>query len=370
MNKTFINALVPHQKVNTYFALQKKTLRKTRNGDPFLSCTLSDKTGTLSATMWWSEHAPALWDACTEGMLVAVEGVTETYRNQLQLKIENITPFLGKADPADFIAARSDIPELYHELTTILDTITTPHLRSLLDHYFSDETFVQEFKAAPAAKSWHDSVIGGLLHHTLNIIRLCDSICTQYRSVAVIDRELLLVAALFHDAGKINEYDYGGVTIDKTNEGRLIGHTNHIIIELGGVIASIPDFPKEQRDHLLHLIISHHGHLEFGASVLPSTLEAVILHGCDLIESMVTGISDLPATHADTDWLFVGTLSRWIKLPTAVGQVGTTSLQSLSQEQVSSSAGGDFSSFPSSSYPSPSPSSSPSDAAGSQHALF
>ncbi|MEI6221500.1 MAG: HD domain-containing protein [bacterium] len=312
MAKVYVRDLVCGQKAQALFVLAKKDLRKTKNGDPYLLVTLADKTGTISGNMWWAAGVEQLWDTLGQGDLVDVKVAVEEYKGQKQVKIEDISCYNGLYDAGDFIASVENRKALLEELRRIISTVKTSYLFKLLQLYFDDPVFVEGFSTAPAAKNWHDNKIGGLLKHTLNLTKICISVANQYPDFSI-DRDLLIAAAILHDSGKIREYSTEGVSIGKTTEGLLVGHTNIALLDVAKKIDTIADFPKGNRDHLLHLIISHHGQYEFGAAVLPATVEAAILHSADVLESMMVGIAQQRETSKE-EWVYSKVLNRYLYL--------------------------------------------------------
>ena len=167
----------------------------------------------------------------------------------------------------------------------------TTYIKNLIEAFWNDEVFVQKFKTAPAAKKMHHAYIGGLLEHTLSMVSLADKIAGHYSGV---DRDLLLAGTILHDIGKTREYEYE-ISIDYSDEGRLI---NHIVIGIEMIdekLSGIEEFPEEKMLLLKHMIVSHHGAREFGSPEPPKTIEAVILNYIDEIDSKVKGIRDFMA---------------------------------------------------------------------------
>jgi 3'-5' exoribonuclease len=198
-----------------------------------------------------------------------------------------------RVDPADFLPQTSrDIEGMFDRLLRITDSIKTDFLKRLVDAFWKDKEFVRKFKTAPAAKKMHHAYIGGLLEHTLSMVSLADKIAGHYSGV---DRDLLLAGALFHDIGKIDEFEYQ-FRIDYSDKGRLL---NHIVIGMKMVdekLLEIEQFPEDQVLLLKHMIVSHHGAREFGSPEPPKTIEAVLLNYIDEIDSKVNGIRDFIAS--------------------------------------------------------------------------
>lgn len=313
MAKRYVKDLNLGEEFQALFVILKKTIRTTRNGEPYLSVILGDKTGVVNGKMWFRPDVEVMWDLFQEKDIVQVKGIVEDFQNQKQLKIEKIIKYSGDYEYSDFLASiEEDIDALYTKLQEFIQSIQTEYLKSFLLSFFTDEEFVNKFKTAPAARKWHDNKIGGLLKHTVNVAVMCQHVLAQYPDLNL-KKDLLISAAILHDAGKVDEYDMEGVSIEKTDEGKLIGHTNIILMKIHKKIEAIKGFPKEAKEHLLHMIISHHGYHEYGAAVLPATLEAVILHCSDMLDSMIMGISQLK-DEQNGDWVYSNVLTRWLKI--------------------------------------------------------
>jgi len=299
MAKLFIKDFVPDEVVTTTLLVRKKELPKKKTGEPYLKVILTDKTGTITAMMWNNPEEAAT--GFSEEDFVRVKGQVSLYNNRLQLvlhKIERIPE--EEIDPLDYLPTTSyDIEEMYGELLSMIKEIKNPHLSKLLSLIFSDDEFVSRFKIAPAAKSMHHAYLGGLLEHTLSVVRLALAVSPLY---PMIDRDLLLTGAVLHDLGKVREMRIGS-DFNYTDEGRLLGHLMIELLEIERLIANLPDFPEELALQLKHILISHHGNLEFGSPKRPKTLEALILYYLDDLDSklnaMLGAINDTALTG---DW--------------------------------------------------------------------
>jgi 3'-5' exoribonuclease len=184
--------------------------------------------------------------------------------------------------------AKRDLEEMHTELTRVREGVENRYLSRLLDHVFSDEEFYARFSKAPAAKKYHHACIGGLLEHTLSVVRLCSFVADEHPEI---DRHLLVTSAILHDVGKTTAYTAGPV-LDLTDEGRLVEHVVGGALIVQSAIDSIEGFPKDLRNRLLHAILAHHGALERGSPVVPKTLEAVAVHHADWLDGSVRGFID------------------------------------------------------------------------------
>jgi 3'-5' exoribonuclease len=184
---------------------------------------------------------------------------------------------------------------MFAELEGFVASVAVPHLKALLAAFFADAEVVGAFKRAPAAKGFHHVYIGGLLEHTLSVVRLLDVASRHYEGV---DRDLLLAGGILHDIGKIREYRYEGL-IDYSDEGRLIGHIVIGVEMLDEKIATLEAFPPETAMALRHILLSHHGEMEFGSPKRPKTLEAMIVHQLDDLDAKVNAIQGFVADAPD-----------------------------------------------------------------------
>lgn len=279
--KTYVEQLNTNEEVTTFFLVKEKQLRQKKTGEPFLSLILSDRSGDIMAVMW--EQGDAAAKTFEEGDVVKVHGWVESYQNHPQVKVQRLRKAAAEEiDMYDYLPASAEDPLiLKKEIEAYVAEIKNSHLQQLLESFFNDEEFYSKFSQAPAAKSLHHVCIGGLLEHTASVTRLCKSICGHYSSLR---QDLLMSGALLHDLGKIKELRWQG-SFDYTDEGRLLGH---ILLGLEMVkekIRVLEDFPPELMIELEHILISHHGHFEFGSPKRPKTMEALALHYADDLDA-------------------------------------------------------------------------------------
>ncbi|MGM0454007.1 MAG: 3'-5' exoribonuclease YhaM family protein [Thermodesulfobacteriota bacterium] len=288
MKKRFIDQLQSGETVDDVFVLSEKTMGHKRDGDPYLSVVLSDKTGRMRGVVWdgVGEIAPMI-DA---GDFVHIRGSVSEYRGMMQIVVKAMAVEKDRdIAPSDFLPASRRNPEkMFSRLQTLCRSIETDCLRALIERFWADDAFVRAFKTAPAAKLMHHAYIGGLLEHSLSLALLVDRVADHY---AGIDRDMLMAGAVLHDIGKIREFEFNS-RIDYSDEGRLI---NHIVIGVQMMeekIAEIEAFPEQTALLLKHLIVSHHGSREFGSPEPPKTLDAVLLNYLDEIDSKVNGVRE------------------------------------------------------------------------------
>jgi 3'-5' exoribonuclease len=198
-----------------------------------------------------------------------------------------------------FPTTKYDVDEMFAELMQIVSGFTNSNLRLLLENIFANKETVKKFKRAPAAKTMHHPYLGGLLEHTLSLLKLAQKVGSHYEGI---DIDLLQTGAILHDFGKIDELSYERGT-NYTNDGQLLGHLAMETMMVSEHLKQIPDFPEELRRHLLHLLLTHHGKLEYGSPKLPATPEALMLAYLDDLDSKIEAMQRLMADPQGTgDW--------------------------------------------------------------------
>lgn len=291
MKSFFISDLRPGDDlVNELFLLQDVASRTTKNGRPFLLFSARDKTGTVSAVFWDVPAHISSW--VRSGEVVLLTGRANNYKDSLQISTTDLIQH-QTSQMADLLPS-SPRPqdEMIAELRKTIESLTQPWQR-LVSHILLDESFLTVYANAPAARQMHHAYIGGVLEHTLSMTTIADFLASHYPYV---NRDLLISGTLLHDMGKTVEYDVAG-SFNFTEDGRLVGHIVRAIIMVEKAAQELGDIPPEDVQQLVHLIASHHGNLEWGSPVEPKTLEALLLHQVDLLDSRVQGFLE----HAQTD---------------------------------------------------------------------
>ena len=284
----YISDIKAGEKVGDYFLVTEKNLSFSQKGAPYLNLRVKDKTGELDGKIWDNARE---WDkAFKRGDIVHLESRAVNYKNNVQLSIVEVKKAEEEEiEISDYMpAAARDGEVMLGELLTFFEGIKDPHLKALLDSFFQDEAIVTGLKKAPAAKGFHHVYIGGLLEHTLSVTRLLDLVCNHYHGI---NRDLVITGGILHDIGKIHEFSYGRI-IDYTDEGRLIGHIVMGAEMVDNRIASLKDFPAGLAMELRHLLLSHHGELEFGSPKRPKTVEALIVHFIDDLDAKVNAFQE------------------------------------------------------------------------------
>ena len=282
-----------------YLCKQKQTLR-SKNGRNYFSMILQDKTGVIDAKIWDLSNGINHFEAMD---YIQVEGEVTSFQGALQLNIRRVRiASENEYNPADYLpCSRFDLNGMYKELMGYIDSIQNPKMKALARSFFiEDRELALVFRSHSAAKSVHHGFVGGLLEHTLGVVRLCDFYCKQY---PVLNRDLLLVAAMLHDIGKVKELSAFPEN-DYTDEGQLLGH---IIIGAEMVserVKKIPGFPVKVANELKHCILAHHGELEYGSPKKPAMIEAMALHMADNTDAKMETLRELlEGSNADGEWL-------------------------------------------------------------------
>jgi 3'-5' exoribonuclease len=288
--KTFINQIRDGQHVADHFLVKGMSRAETRSGKPYLILTLMDRTGELPARLW--DNVDALLPASKPGSLVFIEGQAQTYRETLQLKVDNLKGVT--ADQQDMLlflpSCRVDIDDMADQIVSLAKSVAEPSYRKLLLKFFNDRSFFADFKVAPAAKNMHHAYLGGLLEHTLGVSRLAEAVSGLYPAL---DRDLLLTGSLLHDIGKVEELSCRSYPFDYTDQGRLVGHLVLGAKMIQDRINSIGNFADEPAMYLQHLVLSHHGRHEFGSPTLPMMSEAFVLNFIDDLDAKLNHMSRL-----------------------------------------------------------------------------
>lgn len=300
VTRAWVSELKEGQKVAEFYALKDKRLMpfKQKEGN-FLMAVLSDRTGDIRAVMW--EGADKLEDSIEVGRVVYCVGRVESFRGEPQVVLESIQRTSDESvDAMVFLpSSQQDRQQMITQLKTLIHSITQPQLATLLKGFLlEDEKLFERFTLAPAAKSMHQAYIGGLLEHTLNVVALCESAAKIY---PVVDRDLLVTGAILHDVGKVAEYAWSTV-IDLTDAGKLLGHIVIGSRMVDEMIQTIGDFPRELALRLQHMIISHHGEMEWGSPKQPQTLEACILHFADNMDAQCSKFQEILLDESKNPW--------------------------------------------------------------------
>jgi 3'-5' exoribonuclease len=288
-SRRYVCDFQPTERIEGAFAISNAQLGRTKSDKPFLKCLISDRSGQVAARMWSID--PVQFRRIPTDGFVYIEAETQPYQGELQLIIQTIDPH----DPSpeelrDLIpCSKFDSEEMFAELTKILGTLQHPAARALAQVYLNDAHLMAAFKKAPAAKSMHHAFLGGLLEHTLQLLRLAGAVCPLYPKI---NRDVVMLGLFLHDLGKTRELIYDR-TFSYSDRGELIGHIVDGAIMLHDKAQQVmrdtgQRLPPNLVMVLQHIIISHHGQPEFGAAKVPMTPEAILVSLLDNLDAKTT----------------------------------------------------------------------------------
>lgn len=282
------------------YLCKHKVSAVTKNGKPYDSLILQDKTGTVDAKVWDPNHAGiAEFDSLD---YIEVHGDITCFQGALQVNVKRVRKCQeGEFDPADYLpVSKYNIEDMYAELLVYIDKVKNPFLNELLQDFFvADQDFITLFKKSSAAKTVHHGFVGGLLQHTLSVVRLCEFYCQAYPKL---NRDLLISAAICHDMGKVKELSLFPQN-DYTEEGQFLGHIVIGTEMVGERIRKIPGFPVLLASELKHCILAHHGEYEFGSPKKPAIMEALALNFADNTDAKLETFTELLDNATETGWM-------------------------------------------------------------------
>ena len=297
----FIESLREGERINDVYLCKYKQSAVTKNGKSYENVILQDKTGTIDAKIW----EPNSMGIDDFEMLdyVAVMGDVTCFQGTLQVSIKRVRKVReGEYDPANYLpVSEYNIEEMYTQLMVYVNAVKNPYLSKLVKQFFvEDAEFVKKFKFSSAAKSVHHGFVGGLLEHTLSVLKLCNFYVKQY---PILNADLLYTAALCHDIGKVYELSSFPEN-DYTDDGQLLGHIVMGCEMIGEQIRKIPGFPVKLGNELKHCILAHHGELEFGSPKKPALVEAVALNFADNTDAKMETMKEIFRAAGETnEWL-------------------------------------------------------------------
>lgn len=297
----YIETLQEGERIGEVYLCRQKQSLLTKAGKPYENLTLQDKTGSLNAKIW-DVNSSGIGEFDALDYIYVVGDVT-SFQGALQLNIRRLKKMDASAmDPEDYLpTSKHDIEMMYAELLKFVNSLENPHLKALAESFFRDPEFAKRFKFHSAAKSVHHGYVGGLLEHTLSVTQICAFYCRQY---PILNRDLLLTAAMCHDIGKLEELSAFPAN-DYTDEGQLLGHIMIGAEMIAHKIRGIEGFPPRLAAELKHCILAHHGELEFGSPKKPALAEALALSFADNTDAKMETIKEaLEKTPQDSlQWL-------------------------------------------------------------------
>ncbi|MDY2698155.1 MAG: HD domain-containing protein [Lachnospiraceae bacterium] len=296
----FIKDYNDGDRVFDIYLCKHKVAAVTKNGKPYESLILQDKTGTLDAKIWDPNSAGiADFDVLD---YIEVYGEVTSFQGALQVNVKRIRKCQeGEYNSADYLpVSKFDIGEMYQELLDYINKIENKYLKQLMRMFFvEDEAFIKRFKQSSAAKTVHHGFVGGLLQHTLSVTKLCDYYCSAY---PLLNRDLLISAAICHDIGKTREISLFPQN-DYTDEGQFLGHIVIGTEMVGEKINKIEGFPVLLASELKHCILAHHGEYEFGSPKKPAIMEAVALNFADNTDAKMQTFTEILENTTETGWM-------------------------------------------------------------------
>jgi len=304
MKQVYVSGLEPNESVTTQFLVVNKEIRQKKTGEPYLSLVLADRTGEIDAKMW--DNVAEVMETFEKDDFIKVRGIAQVYQNRQQFTIHRLRLLDdSEADFADYFpSSKRDPEEMFAELRQIILSLGNEHLRALLNALFDDGRVAELYKKAPAAKSIHHACRGGLIEHVLSLCALCRMTAQHY---GYVDPDLLLTGAILHDIGKIEELTFDR-SFGYSTPGQLLGHIVIGLRMIGEKLHALPDFPPKLRLLVEHMVISHHGELEFGSPKVPLFLEAMLLHQLDNLDSKM----ETMRAAAERDKLVEGEFTGWV----------------------------------------------------------
>ena len=278
---------------DAFFLVLHKQQRMTKSNKPYLNLILGDKTGQVEGRIWDPADS-RIAKEFERGDVVKVRGSVSRFDDRLQMKVDHLRKAApGEVEKGDLLPCTScDVDELWQRLLGFVESFTDPDLKLLLNTLLADSGLAQAYREAPAARQLHHAWLGGLLEHVVSLLGLADRVAQHYNSMKpdTLHRDLLLTGVMLHDIGKVHEltWDTG---FEYSVEGVLLGHIQMGLDLVQRVVDKLPDFPPRLKTLVLHLILSHHGKLEFGSPKLPMIPEALVLNFVDDLDAKMQAVA-------------------------------------------------------------------------------
>ena len=296
----YLKDLKEGDRVYDIYLCKHKQAAVTKNGKAYENLILQDKTGTIDAKVW-EPNNPGISDYDTMDY-IEVYGDVNNFQGTLQVSVKRIRVYSEEEyQPSDYLPVSSkDVNQMFGELSQIIQSISNTYLKTLLSNLFiHNQQFQKKFCFSSAAKSVHHGFVGGLLEHTLSVTKLCEYYCSAY---PILNRDLLLSAAMCHDIGKVKELSPFPEN-DYTEEGQLLGHIVMGSQMLSEEAAKISGFPATILSQLQHCILAHHGKYEYGSPKIPAIMEALALNYADDTDAKLETFKEILENASDSDWL-------------------------------------------------------------------
>ena len=300
MKSPFISEIEPNKVITTSFLVHSKEIRQKKSGEFYLSLLLGDRTGELDGKMW--DNVAEVMDDFDRDDFVKVKGLIQIFHNRPQLTIHKMRRMDdSEIEFADYFpSSKRDPDQMWTELRGVVTALGNVQLRALLDAMLDDPEIAVRFRRAPAAKSIHHAYLGGLIEHVLSLCTLARMTASHY---SFVDYDLLITGVVLHDIGKIYELNYER-GFSYSPEGQLLGHMQIALRMVADKLRGLPDFPRQLRSLVEHMILSHHGKLEFGSPKPPQFPEALLLHYLDDMDSKMECMRALLETDRQVEGCF------------------------------------------------------------------
>jgi 3'-5' exoribonuclease len=330
----FIENLREGDVVNDLFAVKIKNPPRPYKRGTWFNLMVNDKTGEINVKFWGGENkerVKRLYDSFKIGDVIQIrQGNVEIYEDNRQISVSEKVGGIRRCSPdeyeiKEFLPTLEEdyIEKLAEELKKFIKSVKNEKLNKLLNSFFKDDKFLNKFLTSPSAITHHHNYIGGNLEHTVGVTRLSENICEMYKGI---DRDLVIAGSLLHDIGKIKEYR-AFATIDKTDEGNFIGHIvmgdRWIREKIEELRKKGTSFDEDFENKICHIILSHHGRYEFGSPRMPKTIEAMIVHAADLMDSQVKNfIQNIEEGRekSEDDWAYIWDSDLGQRRPMYVGK--------------------------------------------------
>jgi 3'-5' exoribonuclease len=272
-----------------YFLLLSRQTRSTKTNKPYLNLILCDKTGQMEGRVW-DPNDPRIAKELDRGDIVKARGSVSRFDDRLQMKVEQIRrATAGEVDKSDLMPATTyNVEELWRDLMGFVENFTEPNLKLLVTTILSNPELAQAYREAPAARQLHHAWLGGLLEHVVSLLKLADRVVPHY---PILHRDLVLTGVVLHDIGKVRELAWD-IGFEYTIEGTLLGHIQMGTELVEKTIDTLPGFPPRLRTLVVHMILSHHGKLEFGSPKLPMIPEALVLNFLDDLDAKMQAVAN------------------------------------------------------------------------------
>ncbi len=314
MAHKFINTIKPGETIDDIYMVKDPILRSTTKGDLYIAMFLCDSTGQLNGRMW--QATEQAYNSLPKPGFIHVQGRSETYQSNIQLIVNQFGVVdTSQVDLSDFLAKTDkDTDEMFRQAKEIIANIKNPQIKTLVAEFLADAELMRNFCLAPAAMKMHHNYLGGLLEHTLNMLKAATLLLPLYPKL---NPDLVLAGIFIHDLGKTEELSYD-IAFSYTDSGQLLGHITKTVIMLNKKVDALAQkgkpIDKEIIDTLSHIILAHHGQYEFGSPKLPATLEAFMVNYIDDLDAKIGQVTvAIDNELSDSNWTtWQNALQTWL----------------------------------------------------------